>query len=479
MLEDGVKPDVSNYFVVISLLGKKGLVAKAFQLFEQMQQLRIHPSKHIFSSLLNACANAPFEDMLDALEKAENLFQQMRVLCPLPLDRPLYNVMMKVYARHCQLESVFRTADIMISDGLKPNNSTFLHILQACLAEKETGYLLALKVWKAMRQLGIVPDTLLYNQLLLICRTCGLDPAVNAWLKEALSSGATTAPSDSQPYENEICSSAEEAVSTDRSRSNDLQVLPLEIKPQSTTERGFPNVLSTMERDGAKPNMKTLSLGLDLMRNVAESDSFILDTLREYRVTADVIFYNDLILRRCKRGDFVSALELLNKMRDQGLQCNENTFYCLAHGCRRRERGLVLFRDSQALGITLSEKTLGLLMRNALSGLDFRYALDVLHMVTSQKLQISCSFLQAIDDQMDHVKQLQLHAKNGDDCWTDEKLLDIVRFRQCLKKVRRFTGEKRMSYDWNVNTDDLRDDWEKPWAKKPQFYTATQASHER
>jgi len=82
--------------------------------------------------------------------------------------------------------------------------------------------------------------------------------------------------------------------------------------PSSTSDRlsmlgGVAGMLARMDRDRAKPDVKTFSLLLALMPLSVKAETRLLSAMEFYGVQADVDFYNMLIRHRNLRGDFAGA----------------------------------------------------------------------------------------------------------------------------------------------------------------------------
>lgn len=169
--EDHVRPTKRNFSVVLQALGEKGFTKKAFEIYGKMKQYGLDPIPSHFTSLFNACANSPYPEA--ALERANRLRTDMKhKLFNIP--RPLYHAMIKAFARLKDLETAFTIVDEMRADGLTPDTETYCHLLQACIAEKEAGFTLAVEVWRQMLKRGHRPSIFAYNLLLRACRDCSV-----------------------------------------------------------------------------------------------------------------------------------------------------------------------------------------------------------------------------------------------------------------------------------------------------------------
>jgi len=82
--------------------------------------------------------------------------------------------------------------------------------------------------------------------------------------------------------------------------------------PESVSDRlamlgGVSGILAQMDRDKAKPDVKTFSLLLDMMPLSLDAETDLLSAMNFYNVQADVDFYNMLIRKKNLRGDFAGA----------------------------------------------------------------------------------------------------------------------------------------------------------------------------
>lgn len=82
--------------------------------------------------------------------------------------------------------------------------------------------------------------------------------------------------------------------------------------PESASDRllmlgGVKGMLARMDKDKAKPDVKTFSLLLEVMPSSLEAETDLLSAMDFYNVQADVDFYNMLMRKRNYRGDFVGA----------------------------------------------------------------------------------------------------------------------------------------------------------------------------
>ena len=83
--------------------------------------------------------------------------------------------------------------------------------------------------------------------------------------------------------------------------------LPLSASDRLAMLGGVSGILARMDRDRAKPDVKTFSLLLELMPLSLEAETDLLSAMDFYNVQTDVDFYNMLIRERNLRGDYAGA----------------------------------------------------------------------------------------------------------------------------------------------------------------------------
>ncbi|KRZ38881.1 Pentatricopeptide repeat-containing protein 1, mitochondrial [Trichinella pseudospiralis] len=458
MPEDGVEAVEFNYNVVLGWLGRYGYAEKALQLYEQMKERRLKCNKHTYSSVLNALAN-------DAKSNSEWLVKHVEILLRDArrasvgfsgrLTPAVYNAAIKAFARHGQVCSAFRVGDLMLKDGLRPGIDTFVHILQACDSEPEDSLSLVYRVWKLMLQMGVVPNTKAFNSFLWVCRRHF------ASLKKTNGTVMVSKLFDNLPAAVKF---------DDAEENNELTLL---------NGGSLNSLLSKMRQYGVDPDAKTFSLALDLLPDRREIEQAFLDILaNNSAIKPDVTLLNAVILRRAKRGELELALTVLQEMSKYKLMPNENTFYCLAHGCDKRIDGVTLLQDAKKLNIPLSRQTYQTLLRRAFEQFNFAYAADVLQNMQRSNVQLTACTLRLIEQSLAKARQGQVKQERGQMVDTPDltlKIAPLVQFKRFYKqwllsmplaRRDRGAGANDQSLDIeSVNTDDLREDWEKPWTK--------------
>lgn len=169
---DRVKPTAFEFSVLINLLADVGYTEKAFQLYYQMQRMKIYCPDVIYTSLFNACANSPWPE--DGLKWANRLHKAMLVKDVNP-TYITYLAMIKAFGRNGDINAAFRLADEAIE--LYCDDHLLSNLLNACISDKDAGFRHAVVVWRKFRKLGVQPCLRAYNLLLRAVRECGIgDP---------------------------------------------------------------------------------------------------------------------------------------------------------------------------------------------------------------------------------------------------------------------------------------------------------------
>ncbi|KAK3091457.1 hypothetical protein FSP39_019965, partial [Pinctada imbricata] len=142
----------------------------------QIHKMGMKPNKYTYASLFNACSNSPHPET-DGLRRANKLWQHIQETDPI-LSVPVYQAMMKAFAKGNDMKTVMVIADFIIERYPRSAkvDEVLSFLLKAAEENKETGFLHALAVWRMIKRSrkNFKPDLYNYNQLLNITRLCGI-----------------------------------------------------------------------------------------------------------------------------------------------------------------------------------------------------------------------------------------------------------------------------------------------------------------
>ena len=261
------------------------------------------------------------------------------------LNETHYNTLVKAYARHKQVDEAFQFLDEMRDKNLPIDEITFNNLLHGATSQKETGIKYALIVWHLMKLRNVKPSLNTYNLMLRVIRDTNLgDLKVNDVLlaesensKIQISDGSrpdllATPPvvrsiplvsivhdsknrnrrdQNTNGRNQNIKKSEETALSEQNSEPDDLfPQLPLEKivqKNRLILFGGFEGILKRMEDDQVVPDVKTMTLLMELIPNTKEAEKQVIRHAHNKKISLDIDFYNCLIKRRCFRFDYDDA----------------------------------------------------------------------------------------------------------------------------------------------------------------------------
>lgn len=336
--EDRVKPENYIFNLLIGGCARVGYSKQAFLLYNKMKQRGLKPTGGTYTSLFNACANAPFIN--DGLEKANRL-REIMIEKGYEPNASNYNAMIKAYGRCRDVKTAFQLVDEMITKEIPLSTDTFNFVLQACASEKEMGFRHALLVWHKMYQRKLAPDIYSFNLMLRCCRDTNIGDVETT--EEVVRTILL-----SNPNEKKRQNLLEKSPSSDSNEQEDREsfldsVVSMEPLSQPTEielrEDPTPNLLSinprlgnliqineikkpedrllllggmsgyleVMEHFKITPDIKTYTELLEVIPPTLAAEKKLIATIRKAGVKCDIDFFNILIKKRSMRFDYQSA----------------------------------------------------------------------------------------------------------------------------------------------------------------------------
>lgn len=366
--EDRVKPENYIFNIVISGCARAGYTRKAFQLYNRMKQRDLKVTGGTYSSLFNACANAPTKE--DGLNKANKLRGIMLEKGYEP-NVSNYNAMIKAYGRCGDIQTAFMLADEMTEKRLPVAAQTYNFLLQACASDEELGFRHAILIWHKMIRRRINPDIYSFNLMLRVVRDCSVGDL--AALEDVITKILT--PKQSLPY---LSDPNKIPAITGGENVSELTIVPqsenvdstpnfLSLQPHlgslvSISEIKLPEdrllllggqagFLEEMKKANVTPDIKTFTSLLEVIPPTLAAEKHIISTIRKIGLKADIDFFNVLIKKRSMRYDYQAAREVLSMIRTAKLRPDIVTYGVLALGCQTKEEARELLNEMRAKGI--------------------------------------------------------------------------------------------------------------------------------
>lgn len=169
--EDRVKPENYIYNILIGACAEVGFTKKAFKLYNDMKRRALKPTGDTYTCLFESCINCPFPSY--GLKMATHL-RNLMIEKSVEPNVTNFNVMIKTFGRLSDLPTAFKIVDEMMSKKIKIRVHTFNHLLQACIANKDSGLKLALIVWRKMLKMKERPNLYSFNLMLKCIKDCNV-----------------------------------------------------------------------------------------------------------------------------------------------------------------------------------------------------------------------------------------------------------------------------------------------------------------
>ncbi|XP_071379026.1 pentatricopeptide repeat-containing protein 1, mitochondrial isoform X2 [Centroberyx affinis] len=433
-----LEPQEYNYTVLIGGCGRAGHLKKAFKLYNDMKKRGLVATDATYTALFNACAESPLKQA--GLQQALQLEQELRRK-NYRLSNITYHALLKTHAVTNHLQACIHTLREMLQNRHAVTQETFHYLLMGCLKDKDTGFRLALQVWRQMLRSGIRPDSKNYTLLLRTARDCGMgDPSLATdlllrpdWTYQKGRNMANVKPKSRlrdpididllerqlflQPGQHSDRLSDMEAYS----RQDSTRLVPVretanvslscdlvaDSEPPSLLDLfegkkggvvslgavngafdrlaligGAKGFLEKMAVNGLSPDLRTLTLLADTMEPGSQSLQMLLTVAKQHRVKLDAAFFNSVIRRAARAGDLDGAKAVVRVMQQRHVNVDVQTYGSLALGCERQRDGLQLLKDMEEAGLRPNVHVFSALIGRAARRMDYIYLKTLLKSMT-------------------------------------------------------------------------------------------------
>lgn len=431
MRDECVKPNKETYAMLIHACGQVGYAQKAIDLLFRYRSGGNKVALSMYADAFHGCAMAPKETKATCLKMARNLKFSLDKTYQAGLSPPLYHTMISAFGRCGDLETAFTILDEMAAKGVRIGTETYNHLLQACIGDKESGFKLALTLYRRLLEQKCTPSVHTFNLLLRATLECSIGPehVVNDVLLEAMSSRQVRQFKEKLLPENKkMLSPGSQGHGQDAEENQTSQSkLVLVTEKCSQLQTQLPNLLSrkpvmdlvtglspqflqtpqgrfqllgdlegfvrvVTQEFKADLDITTFSLLIGCIDSSLEIN--LVELLREHNVKPDVDFFNQLMRRRAGRGDYEQARQVLDLISDFDLSPDIVTFGCLAMGCKDQRQILTFMDDMKNLKIMPNMQIMTALASNTLYP---NVMIKLLKFVERNDLQIDERFILKVD----------------------------------------------------------------------------------
>ncbi|KAJ7521161.1 hypothetical protein O6H91_19G040600 [Diphasiastrum complanatum] len=329
--------NVVSWNAMIGAVARRGLEKEASQLLSQMQWEGVKPDKISFLHILSACSSSGLSSLdvgelihaavvnnglecdvvvgtaiVRMYSKCKSLEDACSIFIKMPLrDVFCWNVMIAACNEHSQFRRTLKLFQLMLKEGTKPDNFTFVGVLDACagLAALEDGKL----IYAHFTNLGFAHDMVVGNAIVNMFAKCGN-------LKEAQTFF------DKMPKRNTI--SWNTIIEAHANHGHGKQALRL---------------FRAMHREGVKPDASTFTSVLSACSHaglVAEGHQCFTSISTDYGLTLLSRHYGCMIDLLGRAGKLDEAENLIRKM---PMQADAVIWMTLLGACRVHddvERGI-------------------------------------------------------------------------------------------------------------------------------------------
>ena len=339
--------------------------------------------------------------------------------------------MIAAFGKNGDIETAFALIDEMKTKGLRLSEDTFSHLLMACISDKQSGFRLALSVYRQLLARKCQPDLHTFHLILRAVRDCGPGSAnVNDLILEALTSREVRKfKANLSPKLIEASKESNDEDTIEESDDKAPKVVLVEDKSLVPSPVEVPNLLSpkpkidlviglnseSLNSPGArlallgdvqgflgileqefelKPDIKIFSLLLNIVQDNPEKELIVLEHFKSSTCRPDVDFFNQLIRIRARRKEFENARNVLDLMVEAGLNPDIVTFGCLALCCDKQSKINQMLQDMKTYEVVPNCQIMTSLIFNCKSP---RIMLRILKITSNLNVEVDEKMMQQIE----------------------------------------------------------------------------------
>ncbi|KAK9305996.1 hypothetical protein QLX08_003221 [Tetragonisca angustula] len=457
MKENRDKPDLYIYRLLISAFAQQGDVKQCFKLFKKLKERGFIPTSTVYSSLMHACAES--KDTKTALKYLTFLREHFYVK-KINLTDINYAAFIRAYNQHKQTLTAFEIADEAKDKGIYTQD-IIAALFNGVINDTENGLKHCLVLWHKMKVSKVKPTIFHYNLLLRAIRDTKFgdlkinDIIVPELINTKIQFIETGRPDllDSPPIlttslilllknhnyfiSNESSKQRRELDTIDKNSLLSLNLNNILQENRLLLFGGVDKLLKRMKDDDVQPDVKTITLLLDLIPSTIEAEEAFFKYIVKNKLQIDISFFNMLIKRRCLRKQYKDATEVIDKIQTYHMTPNVVTFGVLAIGCRMEKDGRELLEQLDTIHCAPNYVILGTLLFNACSTRNFSYTLFLMRYILKNQIRPS-------QDMLNNLEKF------------DRTMLEIVRNKdkykhKAINKIMKDYNNFKIKYeDWKT-----------------------------
>ncbi|XP_050210386.1 pentatricopeptide repeat-containing protein At5g02860 [Mercurialis annua] len=336
MEEEGSKPTLITYNVILNVYGKMGMPwSKISGLVDGMKSSGVAPDDYTYNTLISCCRRGSL------YEEAARVFEEMKMSGFSP-DKVTYNALLDVYGKSRRPKEAMEVLKEMESNGFSPSIVTYNSSISAYARDGLLKEAMELKM--QMVENGIKPDVFTYTTLLSGFEKAGMDEPAMRIFEEMRAAGCKpnictfnalikmhgnrgNFPEMMKVFEEiEICNCTPDIVTW-----NTL----LAVFGQNGMDSEVSGVFREMKRAGFMPERDTFNTLISAYSRCGsfEQAMAVYRRMMEAGITPDLSSYNAVLAALARGGLWEQSEKVFSEMKDGRCRCkpNELTYCSLLH----------------------------------------------------------------------------------------------------------------------------------------------------